>query len=365
MKNNSSYEHLYSDVPEVLKQYLMYLSTIKGHSKGTVLSYKIDLRLFFRFTKFNKGMVPKDFTLDDLEKISILDIDETFLQSITLMDAYEFLNFTLVYRKNSARSRARKTTVLRTFFKYIATHTQILSENPLENLERPSIKHSLPVFLNLQQSVQLLEAALEKGTEKTKFRDYCMITLFLNCGMRLSELVGINLSDFDLKSGKLKLTGKGNKERIIYLNAACKNAIETYIVKERNYFLGNNTQEKALFLTSTTGKRLGARRIQIIITETLKKAGLEKQGFSTHKLRHTAATLLYQEGHVDILAIKELLGHTNVGTTQIYTHVTNDTVRKIMDKNPLSSKIVKDSTSEIPKKPEKVSEKVSETEDPK
>lgn len=326
-----------SDLPELVRQYLFYMQTIKGRSIRTTDGYAIDLRMFFRFMKKYRNIV-KDSTPD--EEIKINDIDKDFIRSITLMDVYEFLNYTMRNRSNNARTRARKVSSLRGFFKYLTVNTQILDENPLEHLETPAIQKSLPKYMTVEQSESLLDTAAYQDSQ-SRLRDYCILTLFLNCGMRLSELVGINLSDFDLKSGSLRLLGKGNKERIIYLNSACKDSIDKYLT-ERNS-IKNIVDKSALFLSYPTGKRLGARRVQLIVSDMLKLAGLDNMGLSTHKLRHTAATLLYQQGHVDILVLKELLGHVNVGTTEIYTHVSNEKVKESVAKNPLSAKKIKKS----------------------
>lgn len=332
MPKNSNYD----DLPESVRKYLFYLQTIKGRSASTVDAYATDLKVFFRFMKLHRNLVPND---QPIEEIPISDIDMDFIRSISLMDVYEFLNFTMRDRSNESKTRARKVSSLRGFFKYLTINTQELRENPLEHLETPSVKKSLPVHLSVNQSVQLLDAVSDEKSP-TRYRDYAILTLFLNCGMRLSELVGINLRDFDLENGNLRLLGKGNKERIVYLNAACKRALNDYIDKERAAIKGI-IDKQALFLSPRTGKRLGKRRVQLIVSDSLRKAGLGQMGFSTHKLRHTAATLLYQEGNVDILTLKELLGHANVGTTEIYTHVSNKTIEESVEKNPLAKQKIK------------------------
>lgn len=327
----------YHDLPPLAKNYLNYMLTIKGRSVRTADGYAIDLRTFFRFIKLHRNLVPPD---TELSKIEITDIQEDLICSITLSDVYEFLTYTMHERSNSAKTRSRKVSSLRGFFKYLTVNTQILNENPIKNLEMPSSKKSMPVYLTVEQSMQLLDQSAKSNT-KTQYRDYCILTLFLNCGMRLSELVGINLFDFNLESSKLKLLGKGNKERMIYINDACKSAIDNYLTKERKNISGIKDKQ-ALFLSSRSGKRLGARYVQLVVSNALKNAGLDHMGFSTHKLRHTAATLMYQEGNVDILVLKELLGHQNVGTTEIYTHVSDAKVKDAVNSNPLSKLKKKD-----------------------
>jgi integrase/recombinase XerC len=323
----------YDDLPKLARDYLLYLLTIKGRSQRTVDGYAIDLRTFFRFMKLHRGQVPADCVF---EEILINDIDDNFIRSVSLSDVYEFLNYTMRSRSNGAKTRARKVSSLRGFFKYLTVNTQLLTDNPVKNLEIPAAKKSLPIHLSVEQSVKLLDE-IGARSSGTQYRDYCILTLFLNCGMRLSELVGINLSSFDRDSGALKLLGKGNKERLVYLNEACQDAIDNYLTKERGQ-LKTIVDKDALFLSCRSGKRLGARQVQLVVSGALKAAGLDHMGFSTHKLRHTAATLLYQEGNVDLLVLKEMLGHANVGTTEIYTHVSNKKVQEAAAKNPLAHK---------------------------
>lgn len=323
----------YDDLPKLARDYLFYMLTIKGRSQRTVDGYAVDLRTFFRFMKRHRGQVPDSVSFTE---IPISDIGEDFIRQVSLSDVYEFLNFTMRDRANGAKTRARKVSSLRGFFKYLTVNTQLLTDNPVKNLEIPAAKKSLPVYLSVDQSVKLLDEVGARNCA-TQYRDYCIITLFLNCGMRLSELVGINLSSFDSESGALKLLGKGNKERLVYLNDACKDALDNYLTKERSQ-LKTILDKDALFLSSRSGKRLGARQVQLVVSGALRAAGLDHMGFSTHKLRHTAATLMYQEGDVDILVLKEMLGHANVGTTEIYTHVSNKKVQEAAAKNPLAQK---------------------------
>ncbi len=313
------------DCPQVLRDFLFYMETIKGRSPATVNSYYIDLRNFFRFIKELRGMIPKEI---DFKDIVIEDITIDLIRTITLSDVYEYLNYTLSERSNSAKTRARKVSCLRSFFNYLTSKAHLLEENPVKDLETPKLKKSLPKYLSLEQSLELLNHVEGEYQE----RDYCILTLFLNCGMRLSELVGINLSD--IQDNTLRLTGKGNKERIVYLNEACLTAIESYLsVRTQN--VSHIKDKNALFL-SRLGKRIDKRRVQQIVSKHLQDAGLGNMGYSTHKLRHTAATLMYQHGNVDIRVLKEILGHVNLGTTEIYTHVTSSQLEKASDASPLS-----------------------------
>ncbi len=301
------------------------METIKGRSSATINSYYIDLRNFFRFMKELRGLLPSKTSFN---KIPISDISIDFIRTITLSDVYEYLNYTLSERSNSAKTRARKVSCLRSFFNYLTSKAHLLEENPVKDLETPKLKKTLPKYLSLEQSLELLNHVDGEYQE----RDYCILTLFLNCGMRLSELVGINLSD--IQDNTLRLTGKGNKERIVYLNDACLSSIQSYLaVRTKN--ISHIKDKNALFL-SRLGKRIDKRRVQQLVSKHLQDAGLGNMGYSTHKLRHTAATLMYQHGNVDIRVLKEILGHVNLGTTEIYTHVTSSQLEKASDASPLS-----------------------------
>ena len=325
----------YSDCPPVLRDFLFYLLTIRGRSARTVQAYYFDLRTFLRYIKTAKSNIPLS---EDFGAIPIDDITVALLEQITISDVYAFLDFVMRERDNDAKARARKVSSIRSFFKYLTVNTTILKDNPVKDLEMPAAKKSVPRFLSLDESLELMTHI------ETKFpaRDYCIITLFLNCGMRLSELVGINIDD--VRDNTLRLLGKGNKERLIYLNDACLYAIAEYL-KERKP-TAKASAAKALFL-SARGTRLTARRVEQIVSECLRDAGLSGKGYSPHKLRHTAATLMYQHGNVDIRVLKEILGHANLATTEIYTHVANTQMETAANRSPLAHvKIVKKSTND-------------------
>ncbi len=312
------------EAPRILVDFLGYMQTVKGKSPKTVDEYYIDLRTFFRYIKYAKKLVPENILF---EEISINDVDIDLLKTITLTDLYEYLNYLLVERKNNAATRSRKISSLKSFFNYLTNKVGLLETNPTIELDMPKKKSALPKFLTLEQSIDLLNCV----NGPFKERDYCILTLFLNCGMRLSELVGINMSD--IKSDKtLRLTGKGNKERIVYLNDACLNAIEQYLnVRPRI----NLKDRNALFI-SKFNKRISPKTVQYIVKKYLARIELDQQGYSVHKLRHTAATLMYQHGDVDIRILKDILGHSNLGTTEIYTHISNKQIEKAVSANPLA-----------------------------
>ena len=320
--------------PRILLDFLVYHETIRGHSKNTVNEYFLDLRNFFRFLKLSRNLVTRDTELDEID---IMDIDIPFIQKVSLIEVYEYLAFLSrdrIRNKNaediqyglSATSRARKISSIRSFFKYLTVKAHILEENPLADLDAPKIPKSLPRYLTLEESQRLLTAI----DGKNRARDYCIICLFLNCGLRISEIVGLNLSD--IKGDSLRVLGKGNKTRIVYLNDACMQAIETYL-NERKLIAA--IDKNALFL-SNRRKRMSTDAVHAMVKKTLKAAGLDPSKYSSHKLRHTAATLMLSNG-VDVRTLQEVLGHDNLNTTQIYTHVDNTELRIAAASNPLAS----------------------------
>ncbi len=317
----------YSNAPQFLQDFMFYLMTIKGRSKLTVENYFLDLRSFFRFMKVRRGLAPTDCPQD---QIDISDLDFSIVESVTLNDIYAFFN-QLAVDGDMVKTRSRKASAIRGFFRYYFNITQKLKSNPAENLELPNDRNALPHFLTLEQSFDLL-ASLDSNA-KTYSRDFCILTLFLNCGMRLSELVGLNLNS--IRENTLTVLGKGNKERMIYLNTACLDAIAAYL-PNRAAHIKKVVDKEALFL-NPQGKRLGQRSVQNIVSAALDRAGLGGMGLSTHKLRHTAATMMYQYGEVDLRVLQEILGHANLNTTQIYTHVSDRQKESAMNSNPIAA----------------------------
>lgn len=316
-----------NECPDFLREFLTYNETIKGKSSRSVEGYYIDLRTFFRYILLVRGMAPKN---TEFNKIDISAVNLELVKEVTITDLYAFMVFCKEELQNNTATRARKTSTLRIFFKYLSVQTHKIDSNPAELLESPKVKQALPKHLTLENSVELLNA-IDGKNEK---RDYCILTLFLNCGLRLSELCGLNLSSIS-GEGAMTVLGKGNKERIVYLNDSCKAAIKDYIAVRPNDGIKFNDRN-ALFI-SRNHRRLSPKTVQYIVKSYLEKAGLKDMGFSTHKLRHTAATLMYQYGNVDIRVLKDILGHANLGTTQIYTHVSDTQIKQAVDSNPLSS----------------------------
>ncbi len=315
----------YTGLPPIIKDFLIYLDVIKNKSALTIDEYASDLRIFFKFLKYYRGLVPSSV---DFDEISILDIDEEFVRSVTLNDAYAFLSYCKNERDNQESARARKVSCLRTFFKYLDKQKQIIPNNPMEVLDSPRLKKSLPKYLTLEQCIKLLKSV----DGKYKERDYCILVFFLNCGLRLSELVSLNYNDIR-DDHTLRVTGKGNKERTIYLNDACLDAYARYMAVRPVDGVAANDRN-ALFLSSRN-KRISPKTVQHIVYLYLEKCGLE--GYSVHKLRHTAATLMYQHGKVDVLVLKDILGHENLGTTEIYTHIVDEQLKKASESNPLAN----------------------------
>ncbi len=313
--------------PPVVRNFLMYNETVKGKSSKSIDEYYLDLQTFLRYLLLSRGLVS---SVIEFDKIDISKVDIDLLKTVTLSDLYAFIVYCKNERGNNAATRARKVSTLRIFFKYLTVQEHLLDVNPAEMLESPKIKQSLPKHLSLDDSLKLLNSIIGNNSE----RDYCILTLFLNCGMRLSELVSLNITDIKA-DGSLVITGKGNKERLVYLNSACLNAINDYL-KVRPTEDINYNDRNALFI-SRNKRRISNKTVQHIVKTHLEKAGLGDMGYSTHKLRHTAATLMYQLGDVDIRVLKEILGHANLGTTQIYTHVANKQIQSAINANPLAN----------------------------
>lgn len=309
------------DAPDILCDFLSYHETVRGHSAKTVDEYYLDLRTMFRYLKLRKGMVADDMPFDE---IPIRDIKMDFIEKITLNDIYDYLSFLSRERGLNAASRARKVSTIRSFFKYLTNKTHQLQFNPVEDLDPPKILKSLPRYLSFEESVQLLNSVQGRN----QARDYCILMLFLNCGLRISELVGLNLGD--IHDDYIRVLGKGNKERILFLNDACKSAIQDYLpVRSAQHPL----DPKALFISSQR-QRISKSAVHLLVKKHLGEAGLDSSQYSSHKLRHTAATLMLQNG-VDVRTLQEILGHDHLNTTQIYTHVDSTDLRIAARANPL------------------------------
>lgn len=318
------------EMSDLVQQYAMYLRNIKGLSAKTVDEYCMDLRTLFRFLKKNWGLEQPGVPL---EEISVKDVGLDFVRQVKTYDLFEFMNFVADERNNMSSTRQRKSSSLKSFFKYLTVHENLLTENPTDNLTPPKKKKALPHFLSLEQSIELLQAVEGPDAE----RDRCILTLFLNCGMRLAELVSINISDVLYNNATLRILGKGNKERIVYLNQACLDSINSYLeVRPKDGVIDRS----ALFL-SNRKTRISPKTVQAMVKKYLDKIGLSGPGYSVHKLRHTAATLMYRYGDVDIRVLQDILGHANLGTTEIYTHTSSNQMENAINANPLAHVTVK------------------------
>ena len=300
------------------------METILGKSKNTVHEYRYDLVMFFRFIKIRFGSISDD---QNFNEITVEDLPLDYIKKVKLTDLYAFLNYMSNVRNDGPATRARKVAALRSFFKYAVSKASLLDDNPAIELESPKITKKLPKYLEIEESIQLLDSVEGEFKE----RDFCILTLFLNCGMRLSELVSINVSD--IREDTLTVIGKGAKERTIYLNHACLSAINDYLKVRPEITEKNGVQP--LFV-SKFKKRISNKTVQYTVKKYIMMAGLDPVKYSTHKLRHTAATLMYTHGEVDIRTLQEILGHESVATTEIYTHINNAKLKDAVNRNPLS-----------------------------
>ena len=321
-----------SEMPSLVRDFASYKSAIQNCSVKTVSEYLLDLRTFFRFLVADRQGISPDS--EEFSKIDIHNLDLEFMKSITTEDIYSFLMYSGTVRNNLWSAKARKLSAIKAFFKFLTVKRKLLETNPAIDIESPKPKKSLPKVLSMEEAKALLDAVKNDKESKSLTRDYAIITLFLNCGMRVSELVGIDLGDIDHELRSLRVVGKGNKERIVYLNDACRYALGDYIT-ERAQADNSKITTKALFLSSRD-QRISVKTVQWMVYKYLDLAGLGAKHYSVHKLRHTAATLMYQSGNVDVRVLKDILGHEQLNTTQIYTHVSNDSMEKAMAQNPLA-----------------------------
>ena len=328
-----SYQADINEFPPIIREFASYKTAIQGCSQKTADEYLLDLRTFFRF------LIAKDHGIDpdsdEFCEISIVNIDVEYIKGIKTEQIYDFLLYTGNVRKNMWASKARKLSAIKGLFKFMTVKRGYLDDNPSANIESPKKKKTLPKFLSLEESKLLLETVRNDTSSKTRLRDLCIITLFLNCGMRLNELVGISLGDIDRELAHVRVLGKGSKERIIYLNGACKTVLADYLMNYRLIEKNRNVSDKALFL-SNREKRISDKMVQAMVYKYLDLSGLGSKHYSVHKLRHTAATLMYQSGNVDIRVLKDILGHEQLNTTQIYTHLSDKNMIDAMTQNPLA-----------------------------
>ena len=325
----------YDELPKLVRDFVAYKQTIQNRSKKTMDEYALYLRTFLRYLVLEKsGTKTENLTDEEFAAVDISGLDIRFISAVTPEDIYSFLSYTSSSRSNQWSARARKLSAIKSFYKYLTVGIRATENNPAKNIEGPQKKKSLPKFLSLSESERLLEAVRADTLSKTKERDYAILVLFLNCGMRLSELVGINLSDIDREMESLRVIGKGSKERLIYLNDACRDALRAYL---RVRAADEQIKDKNALFLSSRHSRISNKTVQWVVYKYLGAAGLEHKHFSTHKLRHTAATLMYQSGNVDVRVLKDILGHEQLNTTQIYTHVSDESMKRAIAANPLAT----------------------------
>ncbi len=322
------------EMPAPVQEFAAYKVGIQNCSPKTVSEYLLDLRIFLRFIMATRSGIDPDS--DVFDELDISDLDLDFIGSIRTAEIYSFLQYTGTVRKNLWAAKARKLVSVRMLYRYLVNKTKQLKVNPAADIESPKSRRTLPKVLSLQESLLLLETVKNDKQSANVVRDYAIITLFLNCGMRVSELVGINLSDINRERTSLRVTGKGAKERVIYLNDACRTALDDYLAIRLHAEGGKAQNEKALFLSSRE-QRISVKTVQWMVYKYLDLAGLGDRKLSVHKLRHTAATLMYQSGEVDVRVLKDILGHEQLNTTQIYTHVTSKNMQDAMASNPLAA----------------------------
>ena len=327
-----------TEAPPLLRDFLVYHETIQGHSRRTVDEYYLDLRNFFRFLKRDKKLVPDNVPMD---QIPIDDVGIDLIRTVTLTDIYAYMNYLSRDRRLNNASRARKVATIRSFYKYLTNKAKLLDVNLVQDLDAPRLKKALPKYLDLDESLELLDHVEGKNA----IRDYCILTLFLNCGLRISELVGLNKTD--VRGDQLRVLGKGNKERVLFLNDACQRALADWMTERDAMTL---VDQNALFVTLQNRRRITRAAVHKLVKKHLADAGLDSSQYSAHKLRHTAATLMLQNG-VDVRTLQEVLGHDHLNTTQIYTHVDSDELRVAAKANPLAS--VRQRKKPVPDKKEK------------
>lgn len=321
--------------PEYLNNYLKYCQFILFYSETTVNEMYVDIKTFMRYLIVkNNEKEYKNLTIELFKEIEITDFNINTLNNIRPYDIEQYIYFLRYMLDNSEKTRNRKLSSLKRFFRYLADNN-LIGNNPALHIKYAQSEKRLPKYLTLNESKTLLSKTITNET-RNYIRDYAIECIFLNCCLRLSELVGINLTDIKLDEMTLRVTGKGNKQRIIYLNEATKEAIEEYL-KIRPKLDKTKPDYNALFL-SERKKRISRRNVQLITEKCLKNAfDGNIKNLHTHSLRHTGATLMHSENNANIVIIQKILGHKQLSSTEIYTHVTNKKMQKIMNNCTISS----------------------------
>lgn len=320
--------------PEFLSNYLKYKRYIDFGAQTTTDETFFDLRTLFRYVKlylYDKNKLV-NITKEEFKKIDITDVTIEDLEKMNQNDLQNYLFFLDSTLENVSKTRNRKLASMKRLYEYLETNN-LINVNPTKWMQSATIEKRQPKYLDLKESKQLLANTINSDS-RYKIRNYAIICIFLNCSLRLSELVGINLTDLKIDNSEqsLRVTGKGNKQRILYLNSAVCEAINTYL-KVRPPLDKSNKDYNALFLSSRE-KRISQRSVQDIIKSELKELmeskGKESAKYHTHTLRHSCATLLYNEANVDIFVLKRILGHESLVATEVYTHVSDKKLREFM-----------------------------------
>ncbi len=316
-----------NDIPDILMEFLEYHSTVRGHSDRTVNAYYLDLKILLRYLKQRRKLVARDTPFNEID---ITDVDLDFLKATKIEELYRYQSFSPEHGQSlSAASRCRRTSSVKSFYNYLCNKRHLLDRNITQELDMPKRKASLPRYLEESDCEKLLNVCVGPYAE----RDYCILMLFMSCGLRVSELVALNVSD--IYEDHLRVLGKGNKERVVYFGEGCREAIDDYLMVRKVDGLPKK-DENALFI-SQKNCRFGVRGVQQMLDKKLKMAGLDASRYSPHKLRHTAATLMLKNG-VDTRSLQEVLGHSNLNTTQIYTHLDNAALHEAAMANPIGRK---------------------------
>ncbi|MBQ1848083.1 MAG: tyrosine-type recombinase/integrase [Clostridia bacterium] len=327
---------------EILRDFARYKINVQSRSQLTVDEYLLDLRIFFKFVKAYRARSKNSrdpYTEEEIYSVPIDDCNDDFIRTINADDIYSFIDYLRGDRDIKPRSIQRKLSAIKSLFKF-ATTTRVIKTNPARDIDHSASKVTLPKYLTLTESEDLLNTISSEKDSITKKRDYAIILTFLNTGMRLSELVSINMEDFDRDFTSLIVTGKRSKQRIIYINEAVKLAISDYraaLSDEQKAVTDPKSKNRHPVFLSNRNARISNKTVQWLVGKHLKEAGFEYKQLSTHKLRHTAATLMYREGGVDVRVLQDILGHEQLSTTQIYTHVASEDVERAVRKNPLAN----------------------------
>lgn len=318
-----------------LNSFSLYLKEICYFEDSSILSYQYDVIIFLKFIKclFNPEDIPDTISYESIE---IEDITLDMLRQVTSKEIHAFLYF-LAENDYKPTSRCKKFYVLCNFFNYLYQEKRVIFHNPTSTIDFNKDNEKIPIYLSKKKLKKLFTTFRGEQSSQLAKRDYCILVLISSLGLRIQEVVNIDLTDFNLETGKIKILGKGSKERLLYLNESCVKALRDYLTIRSDISKKNKDEinaNQALFITKR-GNRISRRSIEYIVEQRVSLAGLDSNMYSAHKLRHTAATLMYQDG-TDILVIQEILGHSSISSTEIYTHTQDKDIKRAINHNPLA-----------------------------